>query len=244
MEKVIYALWPSAASDDFALAADLLDQVGPALTRAGAHGVQLNVIDDHVAASAGLAPKGLRRTTMAPPIGAVVSLWIDSAVRRLRAPVDEVFTSRQLRTAGYLVVESEPIPSTRLAIGPGQRTPGFTQVAFLQRPERLTRAAWLERWHDHHTEVAITTQSTFAYRQNLVVDALHDDAPVVDAIVEESFPIEALTDWYAFYDAVGDDVRFSANVEAMIASTATFLDHETDLDVLPTSQYVLSRPFA
>ena len=244
MEKVIYALWPSAASDDATLADRLLDEVGPALTEAGAHGVQLNVIDGDVVASAGLAPKGLRRTTMAPPIGAVVSLWIDSAVRHLRAPIDDVFTSRQIPTAGYLVVESEPMPSTRQATGPGRRTDGFTQVAFLRRPARLTRAAWLERWHDHHTEVAMATQSTFAYRQNLVVDALDDDAPPVDAIVEESFPIEALADWYAFYDAVGDDARFSANVEAMIASTATFLDHETDLDVLPTSQYVLSRPFA
>lgn len=243
MEKVIYALWPSPGSDDGSLAAQLLAEVGPALTEAGAQGVQLNVIDGDVASSAGLAPRGLRRTTTSPPIAAVVSLWVDSAVRHLRAPVDEVFTSRRLRTAGYLVVESEPVPSTRRATGPGKRTDGFTQVAFLRRPERLTRAAWLERWHDHHTEVAITTQSTFAYRQNLVVDALDDDAPSVDAIVEESFPIEALTDWYAFYDAVGDDARFSANVEAMIASTATFLDHETDLDVLPTSQYVLSRPF-
>jgi hypothetical protein len=76
-----------------------------------------------------------------------------------------------------------------------------------------------------------------------VVDALHDDAPTVDAIVEESFPIAALTDWYAFYDAVGDDERFRAHVDAMVASTSTFLDHETDLDVLPTSEYVLLRPF-
>jgi len=29
----------------------------------------------------------------------------------------------------------------------------------------------------------------------------------------------------------------------MIASTSTFIDFETDLDVIPTSEYVLSRPF-
>ncbi|MEO6989732.1 MAG: hypothetical protein ABI239_13925 [Aquihabitans sp.] len=244
MEKVIYALWSTPGSDDVGLAARLLDDVGPALAAAGAHGVQLNVIDGDVAAGAALAPKGLRRTTMDPPIAAVASVWIDSAVRHSRAPIDAVFVDRGLRSAGYLVVESEPLPSSRRATGPRERTDGFTQVAFLRRPTRLTRTAWLGRWQDHHTDVAIRTQSTFAYRQNLVVDALHDDAPAVDAIVEESFPIEALTDWYAFYDAVGDDARFSANVDAMIASTATFLDHETDLDVLPTSQYVLSRPFA
>ena len=239
----MYALWPRGDADDGDVAGRLLADIGPALAATGAHGVQLNVIDDEVAAGASLAPRGMRRTTMDPPISAVVSVWIDSAVNHLRAPFDAVFSDGGLRSVGYLVVESEPLPSAKQATGPGRRTDGFTQMAFLLRPERLTRAAWLERWRDHHTDVAIRTQSTFAYRQNLVVDALHDDAPAVDAIVEESFPIEALTDWYAFYDAVGDDARFSANVEAMIASTATFLDHETDLDVLATSQYVLSRPF-
>lgn len=240
---MIYALWAPASTDEDVFASHLLAEVAPALAEAGAHGVQLNVIDAHVAAGSGLAPKGLRRTTMQPPISAVASVWVDSAVRHLRAPIDAVFTERGLSAAGYLVVESEPLPSTKRATGPTERTVGFTQVAFLRRPARLTRVAWLERWHDHHTDVAINTQSTFAYRQNLVVDALHDDAPAVDAIVEESFPLEALTDWYAFYDAVGDDACFSANVDAMIASTATFIDHETDLDVLATSQYVFSRPF-
>lgn len=243
MEKVIYALWAPQGTDDGAFATQLTREVGPALVLAGARGVQVNVIDADVAGGSAMTPKGLRRTTMDDPIAAVASVWIDSAVRHLRAPVDDVFASRGLRAAGYLVAESEPLPSTNPATGPTARTDGFTQVAFLRRPARMTREAWLERWHDHHTQVAIDTQSTFAYRQNLVVRALHDDAPAVDAIVEESFPIDALTDWYAFYDAVGDDVRFSAHVEAMIASTATFLDHETDLDVLPTSQYVLRRPF-
>lgn len=239
----MYALWAPQSVDDTAFATQVIDEVGPALTAAGARGVQVNVIDADVADGSAMTPKGLRRSTMDDPIAAVASVWIDSAVRHLRAPIDEVFSSRGFRAAGYLVAESEPLPSTPPSPGPAPRTDGFTQVAFLRRPARTERAAWLERWHDHHTQVAIDTQATFAYRQNLVVDALHADAPSVDAIVEESFPIEALTDWYAFYDAVGDDARFSAHVKAMIASTATFLDHETDLDVLPTSQYVLSRPF-
>lgn len=239
----MYALWCPDGTSDRDLAAQLVAEVGPALAEAGARGVQVNVLDDDVAAGSAMDPDGLRRSTMAAPIAAVASVWLDSAIRHLRAPVDAVFTGRNLRAVGYLVTESEPLGNQRPPAGPGARTDGFTQVAFLQRPARLERAAWLARWHDHHTEVALSTQSTFAYRQNLVVDALHDDAPPVDAIVEESFPIEALTDWYVFYDAVGDDARFSANVEAMLASITTFLDFESGVDVLPTSQYVLARPF-
>lgn len=239
----MYALWCSDEVGDRAFARRLLDETGPALIAAGARGVRLNVIDDEVAPGAAMSPAGLRRSTMDPPIAAVVSVWMDSAVRHLRRPFDQVLTARAARAAGYLITESEPLVHQGPAPGPRSRTDGFTQVAFLRRPARLTRGAWLERWHDHHTQVAIDTQSTFAYRQNLVVDALDDDAPPIDAIVEESFPIAALTDWYAFYDAVGDDERFRANVDAMVASTTTFLDHETDLDVLPTSEYVLCRPF-
>ena len=161
----------------------------------------------------------------------MASVWVDSAVRPLRQPIDQVFTERNLRLAGYLVSESSPLPHPG---SPPGRTQGFTQMAFLRRPARLSREAWLERWHDHHTDVAIETQSTFAYRQNLVIDALHDDAPTVDAIVEESFPIAALTDWYAFYDAVGDDDRFGVNVGAMLASTATFLDYESTSSLTPS----------
>ena len=234
----MYALW-CPDNDDHAFAQRLISEVGPALSTAGAHGVRLNVTDVDVAPGAAEAPAGLRRSTMDPPIAAVASVWLDSAVNHFRRAVDQVFIDRCIRFAGYLVTESAPLPDAGSQLG---RTHGFTQVAFLRRPARLDRRAWLERWHDHHTDVAIKTQSTFAYRQNLVVDALHDNAPPVDAIVEESFPIAALTDWFAFYDAVGDEARFRTNVEAMLASTETFIDYEIDLDVLVTSEYVLTRP--
>lgn len=68
---------------------------------------------------------------------------------------------------------------------PGERTEGFAQIAFLQRPQRLTPQEWLDIWHNHHTRVASETQATFAYVQNVVVRALSAQAPAVDAIVEE-----------------------------------------------------------
>ena len=46
-----------------------------------------------------------------------------------------------------------------------------------------------------------------------------------DAIVEETFPIEALTDPKVFYDA-GDDDELKANADRMLESCRRFLDFE------------------
>ena len=75
---------------------------------------------------------------------------------------------------------------------PGQRTAGLANIALLRRPDGLDEATWLARWHIDHTPVAIATQATFGYTQNAVVRALTPGAPVIAAIVEELFPIEAV----------------------------------------------------
>lgn len=227
----MYLAWrPDDLSAD-RFAALLVDTVGPAMAAAGALAVQVNVADDAVADGA-----GHRRSSLAAPVEAVVSAWVPSAVAHLRAPVEAAFLDAGVTVTGYLVSESVPLDPPGPAVA-GERQPGYTQVALLQRPAHLDADAWRSRWQDHHTEVAIRTQSTTAYRQNLVVHALHDDAPPIVAIVEETFPIEALTDPYVFFDAVGDDARFSAHIDAMVASTSTFIDAEGGLDVLVTSEH-------
>lgn len=241
----MYAAWRPEGMDEATFASRLVAEVAPAVVEAGARLVRVQVIDDDVAAGAGVFPSGHRRTMLDPPIDAVVSAWLDTAVTSRRAGVDAAFAERGIRVAGYLVSESVPLaPADAPPVGASPvRTPGFTHVAFLRVPDGMAPDAWRSRWKDHHTDVAIDTQSTTAYRQNLVVHPLHDDAPVVAAIVEETFPIEALTDPYAFFDAVGDDARFAAHVEAMIASTSSFLDTDHGLDTVPASEYVLA-PFS
>ena len=236
----MYAAWRGAAEHPDAFAERLVASVGPSLVEAGALAVQVNVVDHHVAAGDGPPPRGHRRVTLDPAIDAVVSAWVRSAVTHLRTPLDRVLGDAGVGAVGYLVSESVPLaPETPPAAG--ERTAGYTQVALLRRPAAMDEASWRVRWQDHHTEVAIRTQSTTAYRQNLVVRPLHDAAPPLAAIVEETFPLAALTDPYAFFDAVGDDARFAAHIEAMVASTSTFLDADGGIDVLPTSEYVV-RP--
>lgn len=240
MEKVIYLLWRPIDRSSSDLRRALLDELGARLLEFDPLGLQVNVLDDDVAEGAADVPQGLRRRSSDRQPEAMVSIWLRSAAPLRRQPFDDLVLAAGLPMAGYLVSESSLLVDPRKA-APGTRSRGFAQVALLRRPDGQARGHWLSRWRDHHALVAIETQSTFEYRQNLVVDALQASGPRIDGIVEESFPIEALTDRAAFYDAVGAPDRLAQNRTRMSASTRAFIDHERGLDVVPTSQYVLRR---
>jgi len=159
-------------------------------------------------------------------------------VAMLRQPFDDAVRSVVPHMSAYLVTESQPIRNTRFPAKAGERTSGFAQLAFLRCPPRLTREAWLDVWHNHHTPVAIDTQDNFLYVQNVVQRVLTHGAPIYDAIVEECFPASAMTDPYAFFGAIGDEEKFQRNVKAMMESCARFIDFDK-IDVVPTSQYIV-----
>ena len=236
MEKLVFLVCPRSGKAAADLARPLLGDVVDALVASGARGLQVNVDDAEVAGAA------VRFTHLDAPVGAVVSAWVDAA--EATAPVlaavlagpDEVGS-----VAGYLVTESVPLADGR-PVPAGDRTPGFANIALLRRPADLAPDEWRERWQGHHTRVAIETQSTFGYTQNLVVRAVTPDAPAIDAIVEELFPIEALADFHAFFDTGGDDEELGRRLTAMTTSTAAF-GADRELDVIPTSRYLLSSPF-
>lgn len=178
-------------------------------------------------------------TTLDPPAAAVVSLWtqqyygaqVRAAIAAIEAESDSV--------AAYLVTESVPMPPPDL--GEGRRTRGFANVALLRRPADLDEATWLHRWHIDHTQIAIDTQATFGYTQNVVVRPLTADAPHIDAIVEENFPDEAVSDPYAFYGAT-DQADLGDRVKKMVESVTRFGAH-LNIDTVPTSRYAFRSPF-
>ncbi|HEY9303623.1 MAG TPA: hypothetical protein VIO95_04960, partial [Mycobacterium sp.] len=139
----------------------------------------------------------------------------------------------------YLVTESVPLAAP--AAESGTRTPGLANIALLRRPADMDQATWLNRWQRDHTSVAIETQSTFGYTQNWVVRALTPDAPGIAGIVEELFPIEAITDLHAFFGAA-DDKDLQDRLGRMVASTTAFGANE-NIDTVPTSRYVFETPF-
>jgi hypothetical protein len=232
VEKVIITLRGAVADETWC--SRLRDEVVAEILDIGVPGLAINVRDDAVRESL------MTLTTLDPPVAGFVTLWtqqsygdqVRSAIVRLEKECDDV--------AAYLVTESAPLPPPNIPLG--ERTPGLANVALLRRPGDLDEATWRQRWHIDHTPVAIETQSTFGYTQNEVVHPLTPGAPVINAIVEELFPLEAIFDLHAFFGAADDD-DLRDRMERMVASTAAF-GANRDVDTVPTSRYVFRTPFA
>ncbi len=232
MQKLVYALWRDPRMDSATFCRRVREEGGAGLVELGGHGVQVNVAD---ADAQGAAPTfGACR----PQMEAFVSIWIDSANSAWRKPFDKKVASLGGRVASYVVGESRPMQNTRFPVASGERTPGFVQIALFRRPAQLDYRAWLEIWLESHTQLAIDTQDTFLYVQNIVARPLGFDAPAYDAIVEEGFPAAAFGNTDAFFDAAGDAEKSARNQQLMRESCVRFIDYRT-LDVVQTSQYVL-----
>ncbi|MGB8405673.1 MAG: EthD domain-containing protein [Mycobacterium sp.] len=231
MEKVIVVLRAETADDTWC--ERLRTTVADELLALGVPGLTVNVKDAPVRDSL------MVLTTLEPPAVAAVSVWTQQYYGSQMTAVLDRLRTECTELAGYLVTEAVPMPGP--AIVPGERTVGMANLALLRRPEGLSKRDWLRRWHLDHTQVAIDTQSTFGYTQNAVVGALTPNAPRVDAIVEELFPIEAVGSLQAFFGAA-DDADLADRMSKMVASTSAFGANE-NVDTVPTSRYVLRNPF-
>jgi hypothetical protein len=232
LEKLIYPFWLAGESPERARDRFIVDAV-PRIRTLGATGLQISVAD--LTDLSGTLPNFAIASTRPRPDG-IVSFWLTSAWRR--DPVERLLREAFPRVAGYVVAESTILPDAGRQLAPGDRSPGFSQVTFLQVPPRLDKAAWRRIWFEEHTPVAIDTQANFRYVQNVVVMPLAADCPPFDGIVEESFPTEALRDPAAFFGAHGDPDELKRRMKLMRQSSARFIDLDR-LDVIATSEYLL-----
>ena len=231
MEKLIYAVWKRRETSLAEFKRELLGETAERLIGLGAQKLSLGLVDEQVEYAL-----GSRITRMDEPLSGMVSLWLHTALER--APFEQRIRAATARCAGYLVLESVPIVNTTRVAPIGERRPDINTVAFPQKPDWLSYDEWLERWQGQHTQLAIETQSTFLYVQNVVVRSLTEDAPPWAAIVEEGFPSEALTDPKVFYDAGDSDQRLEENRRRMIESCKRFIDFDR-LESHVMSEYVL-----
>jgi len=225
MEKLCYLVFRDAEVPGSALRQTLVEKAVPAMRVAGAREITLHVQDEEVAAGT-----PLRRSD--PPIRAMVSFWLQDADER--GPCETALAPHAARLAGYLVVESRPLVHE---MPKGRRSPGMNQVTCVSRKPGLDHAEFIRIWHDDHRAVAIETQSTTGYVRNEIVRPLTPGAPPWTAIVEETFPIGALTDPKVFYDAK-DDADLRARMDRMMKSCQRFLDFEP-MEYTLTSEYYL-----
>jgi hypothetical protein len=188
MEKLLYAFWRGSEAVELTRRR-FIDELRPALVAAGADRVQFNIADFGDLAG---TIDNFKLTATRPAPDGLVSFWLSSAFRR--APVERLLTSLFPRIAGYAVTESTVLRNVDHPSSDGERTWGFSQVTFLQLPPRLSFDEWRRIWFERHTQVAIDTQSTFRYVQDVVVQPLTADAPPFRGIVEECFPPAAMRD--------------------------------------------------
>jgi hypothetical protein len=215
--KLMYAAW----GDDLS---HLLrhDQLHARLASAGVRRLQLNLDDEDVAPA-------MRIATGADHVAAIVSVWADTE------DATRVLQEQTGRLAGWEVDERLPIPPPESA--PGVRMDALANVAVLQKPDDLARDEWLRRWLVDHTPIAIATQATFGYVQNIVTRELTETPRQVDALVEELFPSAGMVDMHAFYGSGGNDHELHDRLTQLMASVARIgFDH--DIDLVPGSRYV------
>lgn len=224
MQKLFYLLRDGAEASGDALRRAILEKAAPAIRASGAREITVFAADGDVAAG-----KPIRQID--PPIRAMISFWLEDAADR--GPAEAALRPLVKGIDGYLVVESRPVVH---AMPKGARTPGMKQISCVTKRADLSQDEFIRIWHQDHREVAIETQSTFGYVRNEIFRALTPDAPTQwTAIVEESFPIEALTDPHVFYDAKSE-AEYQKNFERMMDSCGRFLDHGP-IEVTFVSEY-------
>lgn len=201
--KLIYAFWGERD-----ITSDLLDaSLRADLAAAGVRRLQINLDD------ADIADTALRLHT-GDPITAVVSTWLDGpaapVTQSLATLVTRADGTPHRRLAGWRVDERVPMAPPEAAAG--TRADALANVAFLRRPTDMNHDAWIAHWLGPHSAVAVETQATFGYLQNVVLETVTADAPTVDGIVEELFPPAAVDDIHAFYGSGGDPAELDRRI--------------------------------
>ncbi len=218
MTKTIFVVW----GDD--LPTSLRDAgLHAQLAALGVRRLQVNVADEHVTGA-------MRIDHLDAPIAGFVTVWDGDTER-----VAEVLRTVVTDVHAYAVDERRRLDPPEA--WDGSRADALANIAVLRRPDELDQAEWLRRWMIDHTAVGIRTQATFGYIQNIVTDALTQDAPRVDGIVEELFPSAAVSDIHAFYGSGGDDVELGRRIEVLMASVDR-IGADRQIDLVPTSRYL------
>lgn len=227
MEKLVYLLTQQPAAPGSDLRTALVDKAAPALRAAGAMNIGLSVEDEDVAAG-----EAVRIRRADPPIRAMISFWLHNADDR--GPCEAALAPHAEAISGYLVAESRPL----LHAPPvGERMLGANLVTCIRKRPDLTEEEFIDRWNNEHKIVALETQSTHSYVRNAVVRPLTPGAHAWDGIVEEGFPIGALSDPKVWYDCDSDE-EYKKRLGRMIESVKGFLDL-ADMESIPMSEYYL-----
>lgn len=175
MEKLVYLLWKSPATDIERVRDDLLVRHKAELLAStrGDFTVLVADVGDHL------------RAPVEPPLAAAVSFWLDSVDSR--GPIEDILRGIAPEIAGYLVTESVPRDYANRTWRDGEQSPGVTMLALIRKPERLTYQQFIDHWHGSHTPKSLEIHPLTRYIRNVVARPLTPGAPDYQGIVPEGF---------------------------------------------------------
>ena len=227
MEKLAYQLWKkdddSLETFKEALLENLSRDIGELVSE-----LQINIADSDV-----IPANNLAQSNYPPAPNAVLFIKVKSyfLANTLESHLEKITN----KIYGFVVSESIILDSSEKS-PLGLRSEGFSQVVFLEKPKTMSTFDWFDHWTNFHTKIAIQTQSNFIYVQNTVVRSLQKESPSFIAIIEECFPLEAMTDPEVFYNAQNNPEQFAKHVQIMMDSCEKFIDFKK-IEVIPTSRY-------
>jgi hypothetical protein len=240
MEKAFYLLQRPEGADQATFARELLE-AGNQMAALDSGGVRLGVQDEYVDWGDAADHHAALGHHSYGPFDGVVQVWLDRADQAACAPFEALAHEVAAHVYGYLVEERVLKQNLLQSTAPGARNSGYSQVAFLQIPTRLTRAEWLKAWQDRHTWVALSIHPHLEYIQNVVIRPVTDGAPAIAGIGEEQFPIEGLHDERPLFPGGDTEERYDQLHEIMWEDAARFIDLD-HLDMMVASQFDLRRP--
>jgi hypothetical protein len=227
MEKLAYQLWKKDddSLDTFkdALLNNLKKDIAELVSA-----LQINIADADVEPANNLA-----QSNYSPAPNAVIFIKVKSYF--LADTLESFLEKITSKVHGFVVSESIILDNSEKS-PLGSRSEGFSQVVLLEKPETMSAFDWFDYWTNFHTKIAIQTQSNFIYIQNTVVRPLQKASPSFIAIIEECFPLEAMTDPEVFYNAKNNPEQFAKHVQIMMESCEKFIDFKK-IEVIPTSRY-------
>ena len=157
-----------------------------------------------------------RNPTGKLPLGRLALEFSETAIDWQRA----VDVAKQLGAEVHWCKGTTPLTPP---LNSGETFSGTIQLCCFERREGLSNAALEQIWFTEHVQVAIDTQNTLGYRQNLVLRSSHER---LDGIVEEHFPIEAANSLTAFFADGDDEVKMMSNIHVLTESSERVLDLE------------------
>ncbi|MEI7887173.1 MAG: hypothetical protein WCJ04_07255 [Actinomycetes bacterium] len=212
MEKLIYLIRERASRDGGELRKQVLDQLVPQLSAAGASDISVHLSDDLVGIAGPMPCPGSEL-----PMRAAISLWIPN---HDDAPaVQQILSGLGERCDGYLVTESvySEFGQRRGAARDwpaGQRSPGLVTLALVHRNPALDERTFREFWYGHQSPMSEELQPRLRYVRNTVVHPVTAGAPPLDGIVVESWESEEIvSDIEAFHN--GDLENLSVMLDSV-----------------------------